>query len=31
MVTALAFLTLLTTIMSGADYLSLFTRRALAS
>ena len=31
MVTALAFLTLLTTIVSGADYLSLFTRRALAS
>jgi cardiolipin synthase len=31
MVTALAILTLLTTIVSGADYLSLFTRRALAS
>jgi cardiolipin synthase len=31
MVTALAFLTLITTIVSGADYLSMFTRRALAS
>jgi len=31
MVTALAFLTLLTTIVSGADYLLVFTRRALAS
>jgi cardiolipin synthase len=31
MVTALAILTLLTTIVSGAGYLSLFTRRALAS
>jgi cardiolipin synthase (CMP-forming) len=31
MVTALACFTLLTTIVSGADYLSLFTRRALAT
>ena len=31
MVTALAVLTLLTTIVSGADYLSAFTRRALAT
>lgn len=31
MVTALAFLTLLTTIVSGADYLAVFTRRAIAS
>jgi hypothetical protein len=31
MVTALAFVTLLTTIASGADYLTAFTRRALAS
>jgi len=31
MVIALAFLTLLTTIVSGADYLAAFTRRALAS
>jgi cardiolipin synthase (CMP-forming) len=31
MVTALAFLTLLTTIVSGADYLAMFTRRALVS
>ena len=31
MVTALAFFTLVTTIVSGADYLSLFTRRALAT
>src|SRR5215510_2614907 len=31
MVTALAFLTALTTIASGADYLVVFTRRALAS
>lgn len=31
MVTALAFLTLLTTIASGADYLAVFTRRAIAS
>lgn len=31
MVTALAFFTLVTTIISGADYLSLFTRRALAT
>ena len=31
MVTALAFLTLITTIVSGADYLAAFTRRALAS
>jgi len=31
MVTALAILTLLTTLVSGADYLLLFTRRALAT
>ena len=31
MVTALAIVALLTTIVSGADYLSVFTRRALAS
>ena len=31
MVTALAIVTLLTTIVSGADYLSAFTRRALAT
>jgi cardiolipin synthase len=31
MVTALAILTLLTTIVSGFDYLSMFTRRALAT
>jgi cardiolipin synthase (CMP-forming) len=31
MVTALAFMTVLTTIASGADYLVVFTRRALAS
>jgi cardiolipin synthase (CMP-forming) len=31
MVTALAWFTLVTTIVSGADYLSLFTRRALAT
>ena|ERR1700741_239446 len=31
MVTALAFVTLLTTIISGAGYLSVFTRRALAT
>jgi len=31
MVTALAFVTLISTIVSGADYLSVFTRRALAS
>jgi cardiolipin synthase len=31
MVTALAIVTLLTTIASGADYLSMFTRRALAT
>ena len=31
MVTALAFVTLLTTIISGAGYLSVFTRRALAA
>jgi cardiolipin synthase len=31
MVTALAFVTLLTTIASGIDYLLLFTRRALAT
>ena len=31
MVTALAFLTLLTTVASGADYLAVFTRRALAT
>jgi hypothetical protein len=31
MVTALAFVTLLTTIVSGADYLAAFTRRALAT
>ena len=28
---ALAILTLLTTVVSGADYLAAFTRRALAS
>jgi cardiolipin synthase len=31
LVTALAILTLLTTVVSGADYLVLFTRRALAT
>jgi hypothetical protein len=31
MVIALAILTMLTTIVSGADYLSAFTRRALAT
>jgi len=31
MVTALAFVTLFTTIVSGADYVFVFTRRALAS
>lgn len=31
MVTALAVVTLLTTIVSGADYLGMFTRRALAT
>jgi cardiolipin synthase len=31
MVIALAILTLLTTVVSGADYLGRFTRRALAS
>jgi cardiolipin synthase len=31
MVTALAVLTLITTVVSGADYLSAFTRRALAT
>jgi cardiolipin synthase len=31
MVTALAIVTLLTTVVSGADYLSVFTRRALAT
>jgi cardiolipin synthase (CMP-forming) len=31
MVTALAFLTLFTTVASGADYLAMFTRRALAT
>jgi cardiolipin synthase len=31
MVTALAFVTLLTTVVSGADYLAMFTRRALAT
>jgi len=31
MVTALAILTVLTTVVSGADYLSAFTRRALAT
>ena len=31
MVTALAIVTLVTTIVSGADYLSAFTRRALAT
>jgi len=31
LVTALAILTLLTTVVSGADYLMLFTRRALAT
>jgi len=31
MVTALAFVTLLTTIVSGAGYVAIFTRRALAS
>ncbi len=31
MVTALSIVTLLTTIVSGADYLSVFTRRALAT
>jgi cardiolipin synthase len=31
MVTALAICTLLTTIVSGADYLTVFTRRALAT
>jgi cardiolipin synthase len=31
MVTALAFVTLLTTLVSGGDYLAMFTRRALAT
>jgi len=31
MVTALAIVTMLTTLVSGAHYLSLFTRRALAT
>jgi cardiolipin synthase len=31
MVTALAAVTLLTTIISGADYVNVFTRRALAT
>jgi cardiolipin synthase (CMP-forming) len=31
MITALAIVTLITTIVSGADYLAVFTRRALAS
>jgi len=31
MVMALAFLTVLTTLLSGADYLAMFTRRALAT
>jgi len=31
MVMALAFVTLLTTVVSGADYLAMFTRRALAT
>jgi hypothetical protein len=31
MVTALAIVTLFTTIVSGADYLSVFTRRALSA
>jgi cardiolipin synthase (CMP-forming) len=31
MITALAIVTLLTTLVSGADYLAVFTRRALAS
>jgi hypothetical protein len=31
MVTALAIVTLLTTVVSGADYLSAFTRRALTT
>ena len=31
MVIALAIVTMLTTIVSGADYLSAFTRRALAT
>jgi cardiolipin synthase len=31
MVTALAIVTLITTVISGADYLSVFTRRALTS
>jgi cardiolipin synthase len=31
MVTALAIVTLLTTIVSGADYLAVFTRRALTT
>jgi cardiolipin synthase len=31
MVTALAIVTLITTVVSGADYLTVFTRRALAS
>jgi len=31
MVTALAIVTLITTVISGADYLSVFTRRALAT
>jgi hypothetical protein len=31
MITALAILTLLTTLVSGGDYLAAFTRRALAT
>jgi cardiolipin synthase len=31
MVTALAIVTLITTVISGADYLAVFTRRALAT
>jgi len=31
MVLALAFVTLITTVVSGADYLTVFTRRALAT
>jgi hypothetical protein len=31
MVTALAIVTLITTVISGAGYLGMFTRRALAS
>jgi hypothetical protein len=30
-VLALAFVTLITTVVSGADYLTVFTRRALAT